>query len=157
MTKIRSPLLARSIHKLFKLYWLIFHPDSLGVKVVAKTPDGRFLLVRLTYYPNSWTFPGGGVKKGEELDDAAQRELKEETSLFVDKNKLRLMGPMEFNHENKKDTIYIFSADSAEIEPIIDGMEVAEAGWFHKSDFPFMGPNAQKIFEFYERNRFKQN
>lgn len=152
MTKTRNLKLARIIYNLSQVYCFIFRPHTKGVKVVIKTPEEKFLLVRLTYFPNTWTFPGGGVSRNENYDSAAQRELKEETGVEIDKQKLRLVGPMEFSHEYKKDTVQIFAGESEEIKPIIDGKEVVEASWFLKSDFPNMGPNTRRIFEFYERN-----
>lgn len=157
MTQIRSPILARSIHKLFQIYWYIFRPDSYGVKIILKSADNKFLLVRLTYFPNTWTFPGGGASRGEDIFSAMQRELREEVGIIIEKQNLSLIGPLGFNHEYKKDTIYIFAGNSEEIKPIIDGTEVVESRWFSKNEFPTMGPNAKRIFEFYERNKSGEN
>lgn len=51
---------------------------------VAVTPDERLLLCRIAEgWPGagSWTLPGGGVDHGEHPEDAAAREVEEETGL----------------------------------------------------------------------------
>jgi putative (di)nucleoside polyphosphate hydrolase len=52
-----------------------------NVGVVLFHPDGRVWLGRRinTPGPHNWQFPQGGVDPGEDLEDAARRELAEET------------------------------------------------------------------------------
>ncbi len=52
-----------------------------NVGVVLFHPDGRVWLGRRakTEPPHNWQFPQGGVDDGEDLQDAARRELQEET------------------------------------------------------------------------------
>ena len=54
-----------------------------NVGVVLFNHDGRVWLGRRTNTPGpfNWQFPQGGVDKGEDLLDAARRELKEETGV----------------------------------------------------------------------------
>ncbi len=57
--------------------------------------DGKFLLAernKKNYY-KYWVIPGGGVKFGETIRDAAIREIKEETNLDV--NIIKLIGYKE--------------------------------------------------------------
>jgi ADP-ribose pyrophosphatase YjhB (NUDIX family) len=60
------------------------YPDRpyLGVSV-AVWRDGEVLLVRRGRAPlaGSWSFPGGGVALGERLEEAARREVLEETGI----------------------------------------------------------------------------
>ena len=52
-----------------------------NVGVVLFHPDGRVWLGRRAHTPgpHNWQFPQGGVDPGEDLEDAARRELAEET------------------------------------------------------------------------------
>jgi len=53
-----------------------------GVRVLL-VRDGRVVLVQHWYKPEVWTLPGGGIKKGETIEDAARREVFEETGFTV--------------------------------------------------------------------------
>jgi len=45
--------------------------------------NGKYLGVRHYFGSNTWSLPGGGVKRGESYKDAAIRELYEELGLVV--------------------------------------------------------------------------
>jgi mutator protein MutT len=60
-------------------------PDHIAAKTAVYNPEkGDFLLVKIAdskEHGGKWEFPGGGVKKGETPEQAALRELEEETGL----------------------------------------------------------------------------
>lgn len=60
---------------------------SVVTGVLVKNSDGRLLLVKkadgVGPYAGSYLTPGGGVETGERADDAALRELYEETGVKV--------------------------------------------------------------------------
>ena len=56
---------------------------TVGSICVIERADGAVLLVRLSYR-NSWGLPGGLLKRGETPEEAAVREVKEESKLDVE-------------------------------------------------------------------------
>ncbi len=139
---MRNQTIAKLINKLYRVYWFITHPKTKGVKALIFNQD-KILMVRLTYYPNTWTFPGGGVNKKENTIDAIIRECKEEVGITL--KHPEYIGDLHFEHEYKKDTVSVFkeTIDGPEIK--IDGKEVAEANWYELDKLPVMGKNARTI------------
>lgn len=64
----------------------MYKKPSLTVDIIIQTNSGRFPLVKRLNDPfkNCWAIPGGFVDYGEELEQAACREAKEETSLDIE-------------------------------------------------------------------------
>lgn len=56
----------------------------LAVDVIIEFDDGRIMFIDRKYAPLGLAIPGGHVDYGERAEDAARREMKEETGLDVD-------------------------------------------------------------------------
>jgi 8-oxo-dGTP pyrophosphatase MutT (NUDIX family) len=89
----------------FRIYLFIFRPVSIGIRVMM-IQNNKVLLVRQTYTPG-WFLPGGGVKRGETLEQAARREAKEETGAEL--GELQLMGAYTNLKEMKTDHNVVFT------------------------------------------------
>jgi putative (di)nucleoside polyphosphate hydrolase len=55
-----------------------FRPN---VALILRNEVGKLLICERTDYPGTWQFPQGGVKRGESLDEALEREVLEELGL----------------------------------------------------------------------------
>ena len=53
----------------------------LNAGIVVFNRQGKVLLCRRKGWPDAWQFPQGGIDTGETAEQAAVRELREETSL----------------------------------------------------------------------------
>lgn len=107
---IPAPLLRLAVW-LRAQWWKVSRPVTVGVRTVVLTDDGKVLLVRHTYGRPLWYLPGGGVKRGETLAQAAAREVREETGVRVDPAALRQMGAWSNLLPSKSDHIVVFVAD----------------------------------------------
>jgi 8-oxo-dGTP pyrophosphatase MutT (NUDIX family) len=56
---------------------------SVGAICVVEREDGRVLIVRHSYRER-WGFPGGLLKRGEEVADGARREAREEVGIAIE-------------------------------------------------------------------------
>jgi 8-oxo-dGTP pyrophosphatase MutT (NUDIX family) len=115
----------------FRIYCFIFRPICMGVRV-ALLQDEKVWLVRQTYMPG-WFMPGGGLKRGETLEEAARREAREETGAEL--GELTLMGAYSSFTEWKSDHNIVFVCTDFEIKNKPDG-EIAELCAFALNELP---------------------
>lgn len=104
-----------------------------GVSLIAHDGAGRILLVRHSYGPEQWCFPGGGVDRGETPDQAARRELAEE--LHGQAASLTHLATLEETLAGAPHTAHIYALTLADGWRI-DGRELVEARFFHPDDLP---------------------
>jgi ADP-ribose pyrophosphatase YjhB (NUDIX family) len=93
-------------------------PDRplVAVSVVARLA-GRLLLVRRARPPHAgyWALPGGKVRFGEALADAATREVLEETGITV--NRLRQIDTVEVIEDGGHFVIVVFEGVALDDRP----------------------------------------
>ena len=89
--------------------------------------DGRAFSVQRSYRANpSW--PGGGIRRGEEPREAARRELREELGLQVAPDDLVLAREMVVDWDFRRERVRVFEL-RLRAEPVlrIDNREVVAA------------------------------
>jgi len=96
--------LLRFLYALNRLRWRIVRPITLGVKLLL-VQEGGICLVRHTYQ-SGWHLVGGGVKRGERMEEAGRREAREEVGAAL--GELRLFGLYANFQEGKSDHIAVF-------------------------------------------------
>lgn len=100
---------------------------TFGVRLVVIDGNNRVLLVRHTYMPG-WHCPGGGVDPGETAREAALRETREETGLFVPD---ATFFALYFNEGlERRDHVAVFVARPARVDAAalrVARAEIAEA------------------------------
>jgi|SRR5690606_2506679 len=146
-------LLYRIAYPILKMGWFIFRPRTRGVKILIFDLKGRVLMVRHNYGRGYWTFPGGGVHKGEDEIAAAIREIDEELGMKL--IKVELLGVYQSNFEYKRDTVSVFKTVVEDAAVIKDDAEIAEVSWFRMNELPqFLSPRVQTMIDFvYEKNK----
>jgi 8-oxo-dGTP pyrophosphatase MutT (NUDIX family) len=129
----------------YRIYSFIFRPRTLGVRIML-IQNGQVLLVRQTYMPG-WFMPGGGVKRGETLEEAARREAREE--IGAEMAELHLLGAYTHFGENKSDHNALFLCTDFTVNGEQDN-EIAEARFFPLDALPpgLMPGHRRRLEEF---------
>lgn len=108
---------------------------TLGVRALAFDAQGRVLLVRHGY-AKGWHLPGGAVELGETAEEAAMRELLEETGVIAE-GRPKLVGLFYNPAFGGRDHVVLFLFERFVIGPKpAPGHEIAEAGWFSREALP---------------------
>ena len=114
--------------------WLPRYPDRPHVGVGALVvEDGKVLMVKRKYPPRQgyWSIPGGHVELGERIEDAATRELYEETGVkAVPKGVVNLDELIVYDGEGRVEYHYVLidvllERVEGEPRPGSDALEVA--------------------------------
>ncbi len=121
----------RLLHLGFKVYCFIFRPVLMGVRTMM-IQDGKVWLIRHTYV-NGWFMPGGGIKRGETLEQAARREAYEETGAQL--GKIVLMGAYTSFINWKTDHAVVFICKDFSFTGRPDG-EITELRAFPINELP---------------------
>lgn len=114
-----------------KLYWRIFRPLTLGVKVLL-VQNEQVLLVRHSYQ-DGWFLPGGGVQRGETIETAVRREAREELGAAL--AEVRLMGVYSNIREYINDHVVVFVCEQFTIAGA-DSEEITEVRFFPLRQLP---------------------
>lgn len=141
---------------------------GIGVGVMI-LKDGRVLLGKRNDDPEkadselhgegTWTMPGGKMEFGESFEEAAIREVLEETGLVIDKENLRLIS---ISNDKTKDAQFVtlgFLCENISGEPkVMEPEEIVEWKWFELAKYPLnMFFPSEKILNNYFDNTIYKN
>jgi ADP-ribose pyrophosphatase YjhB (NUDIX family) len=101
-------------------------PRVVVVVLVLIQEDGALLLVRQNYGRRYWSLPGGVMEHGESIDQAAIREVKEETGLDV--RLKRVVGLYSKPGEDALAVTFEGEVVGGVLEPLTD--DVSECHYF---------------------------
>lgn len=106
-------LITRSINLFRKIWWFIFRPTTIGVRLLLVVDD--YVLLVKHSYGDQWYLPGGKIKSNENIKNGLKREVKEETGidlgnqiLGLKTNEPQLLGIYSNFKEYKNDYIFVF-------------------------------------------------
>ena len=125
----------RIIRKFFHLVWLIKRPMTLGVRVLIENDKGEVLLVRHTYV-SGWYFPGGGIEPGQTGEEAAVREVREETYFELTEEPQLFAIYMNRNISRRDHVLLYRGGQWKETKAFTPNMEIAEIGFFSLDKLP---------------------
>jgi ADP-ribose pyrophosphatase YjhB (NUDIX family) len=141
-------ILLQIAYRLRRFAFRVLRVRTRGAKTMVFNGAGELLLIRNSYGPTHlWVLPGGGIGRRESPQEAAAREVKEETGLDV--RDLLFLSVHANNGEGKRDTIHLFAA-RADGAPNADALEVEEARFFPLDRLPpkVSGATLRRIAEY---------
>jgi 8-oxo-dGTP diphosphatase len=124
---------------------------KLAVAVIVEH-DGLILLGRRAEgarEAGKWSFPAGFVERGEQVEDAAVREVREEVGLDVELD--RLLGLFSSTGEAVVLAVYSSNLVGGNLHPADD---LDQAGWFRPDELPELAfPHDTRILDIWRETQ----
>ncbi|WP_210528837.1 NUDIX domain-containing protein [Rubellimicrobium arenae] len=114
--------------------WFVTRPLSFGVHAIPLTERGDLILVRLTY-AKGWRLPGGGLKRGEDPQEAVLRELREEIGL-TGHAAVERVGEFHHRPDHRRGIAQLYLIRGVTYAPPAWSLEVEEVRAFAPADLP---------------------
>jgi 8-oxo-dGTP diphosphatase len=116
----------------WRVLWLVNPTFIVGVTGVLLDGEGKVLLLRHRFWrAGSWGLPSGMANRGETLEEAFAREVREETALEIgDIRLVRLVSGFRLRLECH------FAARLTGGTLALDGREILEARFFTPNNLP---------------------
>lgn len=119
---------------------VVFGLDQGELKVLLIQRD-------LEPFKGAWALPGGFVNMDEALEDAARRELEEETGIAnVFLEQLYSFGDVGRDPRGRVITVAYYALINLDEHPIQAASDARNAAWFEVSDLPILAFDHQHIF-----------
>jgi len=118
---------------------------------IAIFQTDKILLIKRGHppYQGKWALPGGFMDMNETPEQAAKRELKEETGLIIEKlEQFKTYGAIDRDPRHRTiSTVYYTILDDTKKTSIIAGDDAAEAEWFSVKKLPELAFDHDVILE----------
>lgn len=122
------------VRPFYQAYSRLSRGATLGVRGLVLNEAGEVLLVEHTYV-RGWFLPGGGVERGETVEEALIRELQEEAGVSV-LGRPQLLA-VHANHRTfRGDHVVLFRVDAWTPCPATSRGEIAAVAWFAPDRLP---------------------
>lgn len=115
---------------------IVFRHPVTGTTIIPVLPDGRIVLIQRSD-SGKWGLPGGMIDWGEDIPNAASRELEEETGLKL----IKIKGLRGVYSDPQRDprihsiSVLLEVEAEGELNPI-DKLEVLQVKAFTKDELP---------------------
>jgi 8-oxo-dGTP pyrophosphatase MutT (NUDIX family) len=119
--------------------WFFSRPRTVGVHGIPLTPEGKVVLVTLSY-AKGWRLPGGGRKAAEKPREALLRELQEEIGL-TGHTGIELVGEFRHQPDFRRGEASLFVVRGVQYQPRWS-LEVVKTAEFELDELP---PNTAAI------------
>lgn len=116
----------------------------------GKDKTVSILLIKRKYPPfkSSWAIPGGFILKGESLETAVQRELKEESGVEMNYlEQLYTFGAPQRDPRGRVISVAYFGLVRPEVYKLHATTDAEDAQWFPLTDLPELAFDHQVILE----------